>query len=135
MATITHNDIALAIYSAAKEAKGKKLEDMLKQSVTMIADLGLLSESERIVSKVQSLHDAEHQITRAKIFSPRALEKKVKEELVNFLKNRYQSREVVVEEIIQPEIMGGLRIEVGDEVIDASLKRKVQHLHNHLIKS
>lgn len=135
MATITNNDIAQAIYLSAKGKTGTELDTVLAQSVKLLADKRLLSKSGAILSKVQSLIDIDTGITRATVSSPRKLEKSSISEITEALKKRYGSKEVVFNELLAPDLIGGIKIEVGDEVIDASLKGKVKKLQDHLINN
>lgn len=135
MASITHNDIAYAIHSSIKGKEGKELDELLTESVKLLAEHRLISQSNIIVSKVQALIDIDNGITRARVLSPRSLELPVQAEIVRALKERYHSASVVLEEVMAPELIGGIKIEVGDEVIDASLKYKVKELQDYLIKN
>lgn len=135
MAIITNNDIAQAIYLSAKGKTGAELDTVLAQSVKLLADKRLLSKSGAILSKVQSLIDIDTGITRVTVSSPRKLEKSSISEITEALKKRYGSKEVVLSEVLAEDLIGGIKIEVGDEVIDASLKGKVKKLQDHLINN
>ncbi|MDD3693895.1 MAG: F0F1 ATP synthase subunit delta [Candidatus Pacebacteria bacterium] len=135
MTTISNNDIAEAIYASTKGKTGKELDECVIRSVKLLREHKLLSQSDIILSKIQKLIDDNEGITRVKVISHQALKPSTRKDLSKALKEKYQTKEVVLEEIISSEILGGLRIEVGDEVIDISLKNKIQKLHDYLIKN
>ena len=135
MTRTTYNDIASAIYSSVKNTKGSELDAMITRSIELIVKKRLLSRSNSILSKIQDLIDKDTRTIRVKISSPRAIEKTLKQQLITTLKKRYKAQEVIVEEIQKEDLIGGIKIEIGDEVIDATLQNKVKKLQEYLIKN
>ncbi len=82
----------------------------------------------RILDHLQRIDDAEHGQTRVQITSA----KKIHEtELMAALTKVLGP--VVSELIIDPTLVGGLSIRVGDQLIDGSVRSRLQRLHTHLI--
>jgi F-type H+-transporting ATPase subunit delta len=46
--------------------------------------------------------------------------------------NKVTGKTVTVNNVINPEIMGGLIVQVGDKIIDGSIKRKLEHMKHDL---
>ena len=71
----------------------------------------------------------------AKVWSVEKLDHKTKLHLEHALKKRYSAEHVVLSENIDPKLLGGIKVEVNNEVIDLSIKNKIEKLQEHLIKS
>ncbi len=70
-------------------------------------------------------------IVIAKVESVVALEKKEVSELEKKL-NVLTGKTVTVNNVINPDIMGGLIVKVGDKIIDGSIKNKLENLKGDL---
>ena len=69
-----------------------------------------------------------------KVASASKLEEKTKIILIHDLKHRYSSKEIVLEEILNTKLLGGVRLEINDEVIDLTLRNRMNKLQTHLNK-
>ena len=135
MRTISTNDIARAIYESSKDKHGKELEAHLKKVTEFLAKRRLLAKKDEILRKVEGIANLSLGIVKGKVLTAVELSTHTKNELTHSLKKRYGAKEIKLEEKINEELLGGFRIEVGDEVIDLSLKNKVRQLKEHLKSS
>ena len=55
-----------------------------------------------------------------------------KDQLKETIKKKYKAKDVVLIEKIDEQIIGGIRIQVGDEVFDGTVKNKLQELRKRL---
>ena len=55
--------------------------------------------------------------------------------LLEFIKKKYQAKEVILELKEDDKLLGGIKIEIGDEIIDMTLKNKIKKLQNYLLSS
>ena len=67
----------------------------------------------------------------AKVQSVIPLDEAAKKSLEEKL-NQVTGKTVTIDNIINPEIMGGLIVQVGDKIIDGSIKRKLEHMKHDL---
>lgn len=95
--------------------------------------LGLLFDNRRLglLPEISGLFDAlrldAEQVVRARIVSAAALGEAELASLKAALRRRF-GREVAVDLAVDPDLLGGAVIDVGDVVIDGSLKGKLQRL-------
>lgn len=68
---------------------------------------------------------------RATVTLPFEADERVRSDVVSALERRFE-REVVPEFHEDPEILGGVIIRVGDELLDASLRRQLERLRREL---
>ncbi|MDE2030986.1 MAG: F0F1 ATP synthase subunit delta [Patescibacteria group bacterium] len=132
MATISINNIASAIYQASKDKSGKDLDDVLKNSTILLSKKHLLGKSPQILEAIDKLIDKREGIIEAKISSKEKLNKIESENLENIIKSRYKAKSVQLTFTEDPSLLGGIKIEVGDEVIDMTLKNKLDKLKDYL---
>ena len=51
------------------------------------------------------------------------------------MKKRYSAKEVALNPVLDKTLLGGMRVEVSDEVIDLTLKNKVEQLQKYLTRT
>ncbi len=84
-----------------------------------------------IVFELGRLYDAHKKRVRAKVVSATALSKEQLETLRKQLAGKAKA-EVIIENQVHPEILGGLVINVGGKVLDASLAHQLNRLRKEL---
>lgn len=133
MATISVNNLARAIYESSLGKDGKDLDAVTKKAVNLISKKHLLSKSKEIITQLEKIIDKKDEVVRAKISSKSKIDKKIVDEIEDFIKKRYKVKNAILEFSIEPKLLGGIRIEIGDEIIDTTLKNKIKKLQNYLI--
>lgn len=135
MATTSNNDIARAVYLASKDKNHFGQTALSKQVVEFLFRKKLLSKSGDILSRLKKIVDKEEGRTVVKVSSAEALSHKDKLHLEHAMKKRYSSQEVVLEETLDKNLFGGFRLETNGEIIDLSVKNRIEKLKEHLIKN
>lgn len=134
MTTISNNDIARAIYLSTLGKTDDQQATLLKRTTKFLARHRLLGKSQTILTQLGKVINAENGIVEAKVFSAETLTDKVKKNLIQILTKRYSAKGVTILEKIDEKLLGGVRIEVNDEVLDMTLKNKVGKLKEYLIE-
>lgn len=132
MATLSNTDIARAIYETSKGKKGEGLTLELRKVVQFLYRKNLLSNKLDIIEKLRKIINTEEGIVTAKVLSVKGIEEGFRKDLINFLKERYRANVVEVEEESDDKILGGVRVEINNEVIDMTLKNQITQLQKHL---
>ncbi|MBU6390224.1 ATP synthase F1 subunit delta [Patescibacteria group bacterium] len=135
MKKLSPHEVGSAIYAAAKGKLGAELEHILQNAAAFIAQKNLLSKSEEILSHVEKAREKDENIVRAKVTSPHQLSEHAEREIKHALKERFKAREIALDIAKDPALLGGVRIETRDEVIDLSFLNKLKQLHNYLLKN
>ncbi len=135
MATLTHNNIAKAIYLSGKGKKGKALDEVLRNAVSFLNRRKLLSKSQAILSSLEKIENNDNGILKAEIWSKNRLDSGTKKKLLQILKNRYKGKDFILTENIDESLLGGFKVRIGDELIDLSLKNKIYELQEHLTRN
>ncbi len=135
MATLSNNDIARAIYFSGKGKEGKALQEVLQNTVRFLSRRRLLSKSNAILASLERIENQERGVLVAQVWSKAKLDANTKKELLQILKNRYEGKDFTLIENIDEGLLGGFRIRIGDELIDLSLKNKINKLQEHLTRN
>ncbi len=125
--------ISQAIYESTKDKEGTDLSHALDNVVSYLTKHQLISSSKEILNHLEKIIDRESGIVRARITSRVPLEKTMLHQLTENLKKKYSAHDVAIEEIKDTTILGGIKIEVGEEVMDFTLSHKLHQLQNYLI--
>jgi len=133
MSHLSNNDIARSIYEGAKESKGS-LSSYLKKVIKFLSKKRLISKSPEILSQLRKIVNKEEGIVEAKVGSVTKLSTETRHHLTHSLKKRYGAKDVILNEVIDERLLGGMRIEVGDEIIDLTMRNKIKQLQEYLIK-
>lgn len=130
-----NNNIAQAIYL---EIKGKNKDEqsvVFPKIIQFLVKKRLLSNLPDIFSRLSKIANREEGRVVAKVYSEKTLSEKTVNELKHSLLKKYIAKEVEIILKTDPRLIGGLRVEVGDEVIDLTTKNKIKKLQEYLIKS
>lgn len=133
MATISINNLAKAIYESSERKDGVELDIVIKKTVSLISKKHLLSKTKEILARLEKIVDKNDKVVRAKISSRIKIDKKIITEIENFIKKKYKAKNTVLEFEVDEKLLGGIKIESGDEIIDTTLKNKIKKLQNYLI--
>lgn len=140
MSTISNNDIARAIYSFSKDNRLEALppsggKASYAKIVEFLARRHLFRKIPDILTRLNKIINHEEGKIMVKLWSAKVLPEKIKKNLVHFLKKRYSAKEIIFDEIPDKKLLGGMRIEVNDEIIDLTIKNKIGELQEYLIRS
>jgi F-type H+-transporting ATPase subunit delta len=123
-------DLASATLEASEE-KGMKtaasgLVDYLKKHHQIKMLPQILVELEEAASKSG--------IISAKVYSAKPLSDSVNKELADSIKEQSKAREVHIKNIIDKELIGGIKIVFQDKIIDQTIKNRINQLRIKLSK-
>jgi F-type H+-transporting ATPase subunit delta len=133
MATISINNLAHAIYESSLNKKDGELDIVTKNTIDLISKKHLISKSKEILNTLEKIIDKKEGVVRVKISSNKKIDKKITDEIEDFIKKKYKAKNAVLEFEINEKLLGGIKIQVGDEIIDTTLKNKIKKLENYLI--
>lgn len=133
MSKISINNLAAAIYESSEGKTGVELENTLRNTVKLLSEKHAIGKSKEILSKLQKIIDKNDGVVRARISSKTEIQKSVIEEIEHFIKKRYTAKNTILDFETDEKLLGGIKIEVGDEIIDMTLKNKLHKLKNYLV--
>jgi F-type H+-transporting ATPase subunit delta len=133
MAKISIKNLAEALYESSLGKEGALLDSILKKSVIFMRDKNLIGKKKEILESLEQIINKKEGIVKAKVTTSEKLKTEMHEEIEDFIKKKYKAKEVHIEIIENPKILGGIKIEIGDDIIDTTLLNKIHQLQNYLI--
>ncbi|MCF7834400.1 MAG: F0F1 ATP synthase subunit delta [Candidatus Pacebacteria bacterium] len=128
------NDIARAIYLSLKGKEGGEFSEALQKVTQFLYKKRLLFKAPIILKNLEKIINKEEQKIVATLQTARSLGNREKDELKEILKNRYTAKEIEFEESIQEDLIGGIRVEAQDELLDNTIKNKIQKLQAYITR-
>ncbi len=115
------------ITSVARTPSGAPLGEPAKNLLRAVIDNGRLAALPEIASQFQSLVDAKSGTSQATIESAFPLNDAQVAEVKAAMERRFM-RNLDVHVEIKPELIGGVRVVVGDEVLDTSIRARLDQM-------
>jgi|SRR3989338_6740520 len=135
MTKISPQNIAKAVYEATEGKSGQDLAVTLKRSVQTLKRLRMLSKSDEVLSALQNIFDKKTGTVRAKVTTAKRMGPDERNKLTNEIKAKYKAQIVRGEFFEKEELLGGIKIEVGDEILDNTYRNKLHELEKFLIQA
>ena len=134
MTRIYPKDIAEAIYDATEGKSKQDTELALKHSLQILVNKQMFGKSEEILEALQNIFDKKSGIVRVKVTTAKKIKHETKSKIEKEVQKRYMAQKVISEFFEQEELLGGMRLEVEDEVLDTTYRNKLNQLEKFLIR-
>jgi len=95
--------------------------------LTTLIDNGRLGVLPEIAQHFHALLDAQSGVQKAVVHSAFPIEGAALDDLAKVLEKRFGSK-LHVQVALEPELIGGVRVVVGDEVLDTSVKARLEQM-------
>jgi len=126
----------------ARGVKKQEISNVMEQAkfskpvaglFTVLAENGRLGDSKQVISCYTEIMCAHRGEVQAKITSADALTSAQIDQVKKALKGRVQKGEkLILETVVDPEILGGLKVQIGNLFIDLSLSTKIEKINTIL---
>lgn len=103
-----------------------------KNFVAMLAENGRVALLPEIAAQFTVLKNAQAGAADATIYSAFEVSAEQLNQLVATLEKKF-GRKLNATVVVDPSLIGGIRVVVGDEVLDTSVRAKLQQMHNALV--
>ena len=120
---VTSAQVFDVIAGVAKSALG----DQAKNFLRTVIENGRLSVLPEIAAQFRALKNAQSGSSDAVVFSAFPIDQAALAEVAATLEKRF-GRKLNVSVELQPELIGGIRVVVGDEVLDTSVKARLEQM-------
>lgn len=134
MTKISPKIVAEALYLATNGKSGQDLDLALQRALQFLRNKHMLGQSEEVLRILQNIIDEKSGTVRAKIITAKKLTSEERKKIEHGIKEKYQAQAVVSNFFEKMELLGGMRVEVKDEVLDTTYKNKLRQLEKFLIR-
>jgi len=131
---ITAQQYAKTLLELTDGKTEQAVSDVVKKFAEVLKKDGQIKNAGKIMEKFSEIYNAKHGIVKANVISSRELSRDKIQQVENFIKEKYSAEEVIVKNIVDEKIKGGIIIKVGDEVLDGSVGGQLKRLKKELVK-
>ncbi len=115
------------VFDVIASVVGVPLGDASKNLLRMVIENGRLAVLPEIAVQFHTLVAERSGISDATVYSAFPIEPEALADLVTTLERRFK-RKLDAKVVLQPELIGGVRVVVGDEVLDTSVKARLEQM-------
>ena len=119
---------AKALYESLKEAKENEVDLVFKNFYSILLRNNDLKLVNKIIEKIEEIDKEERGVVEVEVTGAKEIDK----DLVSKLRNLI-GKKVEIREKVDPGLIGGLKIQINDLLIDGSIKAKLNKLKQSLI--
>jgi F-type H+-transporting ATPase subunit delta len=129
----TATQYAKALYKATKDKNQREIDGILADFVKVLSKNNQIRLAGNVGKKFGEVYNKENGIVEAEVTSCEKLGESIKKKIKDYIKDKYSAKEVIVNNIIEKSIKGGVIVKVGDEVMDSSIEKALKNLKCKLI--
>ncbi|KRL54222.1 MAG: F0F1 ATP synthase subunit delta [Furfurilactobacillus sp.] len=100
----------------------------------MLFDYGRLDDTVAIIDEFKRLYDEQNQTVYADVTTAVSLDETQKQRLADSIAKRVGAKTVHVNQIVNPDIIGGVIVNSNNTVIDGSIRTRLAHIRQSLTR-
>ena len=125
------NVAAGQVFELVAGVVGEPLAPALQNFLRTVIDNGRVAALSEIAVQYQALLDARTGVSQATVYSAFAMDDAALANVLGVLEKRF-ARKLDAHVVVQPELIGGIRVVVGDEVLDTSVQARLEQMKTAL---
>lgn len=126
----TVRQYAQSLYEITKKASSDELPEITKQFLTLLVRHRQLKKFEYIIKEFEQYAKEQEGIQEITVESAHEL----KAENLKNIKSIFDAKKTEIKNVINPAIIGGIRLVSRDIIYDATIKSQLRQLKEHLSK-
>jgi len=131
---ITVSQYAKSLYGAT-EGKTREEVDLAVVNLFKILEKNRqMKLAKKIIEKFSDIWNRENGVVEAEVITGRKIEDQQVRQIEKFIQKKYSAGKVILYQKIDKEIKGGMILKVGDELLDASVAKRLDDLRSNLVK-
>ena len=129
---ITTQQYAKTLLEITEKKTEEEISDIALRFVDILKKGKQMKNTFKIIEKFSDLYNAKHGIVEATIITKEKIEDNEIKKVESYIKEKYSAKEIIINNIVDEKIKGGIIIKVGDEIIDASVVNQLKKLEKSL---
>lgn len=122
---ITRTDIAKAF---VREADKKSVTQAVTELAALLLENRMHDQVEELVLDIAKEYQEQHGVVEAEVLSAHILSTQLKQQLKDQVKKTTGAKKVILHEVVDPTLLGGMVLTAPDMELDTSLKTKLAKL-------
>ncbi len=111
----------------------KEANPLVVNTLQLMAERKRLNEVGSMVDELVALSNSAQGIEDAKVYSTRPLTEEERASISSVFSKKIGKQSLRIENIIDPSLIGGLRLQIGNRIYDSSVSTKLARLQRQLI--
>ena len=129
---ISTQQYAKTLLELTENKTEKEISGIVLRFAEVLQKEGQIKNTAKIIEKFSEVFNAKHGIVEATIITKDKIKDSEIKKVENYIKEKYGAKEIVINNIIDEKIKGGIIIKVGDDIIDASIANQLKKLEKSL---
>ena len=129
---ISIKQYAQVLYELTLNKSEVEVNVVIERFVKELIKNNQIKSAPKIIEKFEEIYNQKNKIVVASVTSANKLESDYLERIEKYLMDRYEAKEVVLDNKVSPEIKGGIILRIGDEIIDGSVSNRLRSLKTKL---
>ncbi|HFC76843.1 MAG TPA: ATP synthase F1 subunit delta [Candidatus Moranbacteria bacterium] len=125
---ISSKQCAQTLFELTLGKSENEIDSVILKFVKLLKKNKQLKKTNDIIKKFNEIYNKANGIIEAEIVTIRELGSEQFSKIESFLKEKYSVKKVILKSKIDKNIKGGIIIKVGDEVLDGSIKGRLNEL-------
>lgn len=130
---VSAKQYAQVLYDVTEGRSEAETEKNISEFLAYLLKSRKLKLAEKIIEQFGKVYNKEKNIIEAEVISRQKLDEALEKRVRHYVKEKYQAEEVVLRNIVDENIKGGLILKIGDEVLDGSVMGMLGELKKILI--
>lgn len=131
---ISAKQYAQTLYDLTDGKSKSEIEKSVADFARYICRNRKLKLADKIIEQFGKVYNQKKGIVEADVTSRKKLDEALVGKAKHYIKEKYQAKEVIINNIIDESVKGGVIIKVGDEVMDGSVAGRLRELKKMLTK-
>lgn len=129
---VNNTQYAEALYEATKGKSQNEIDSSVTNFVKILEKNNQLKNVGNIINKFSEIWNKKEGVVEAEVITKEMIKKETSDKVEKFIKDKYKTEKVLIVNKIDKNIMGGIVIKVGDEMMDTSISGQLARLKNKL---
>lgn len=131
---ITINQYAKTLFEVTENKSAQEVDEAVLNFAQIVRKNRQSKLFPKILENFSTIWNSANKIVEVDVTSKEKLGVESENKIVEYIKKKYKAETVVINNKIDKNIIGGIILKVGDEVMDQSIKGQLKKLRNNLIK-
>ncbi|PAF23463.1 hypothetical protein CHH49_02590 [Terribacillus saccharophilus] len=105
----------------------------VRNTLKLLLDAGRISSIPQVADAFQTMFDEKQGIAQATVYSVRELSDAERQTVAETFAKRLGKRAVSIDNKIDPTLLGGLKVRIGNTIYDSSIKNKLSRIERNLV--
>jgi F-type H+-transporting ATPase subunit delta len=123
-----------ALYEATQGQSAVESAITVKTFVEYVVKKRMIGRADEIIEKYRKLVLKEEGIVEAEVTTSHPLAHEAEGNIKKFVKQEFEAKEVHISYKLEESLLGGMKLKIGDTIIDGTLKGRLTQLQRELTK-